>query len=685
MYAALTLTLPLLLMALSPIALAFEKIKQAEEIQTSDKIEVIEVNGRRNQANTEMTAETEKLIRVAGIENDPVSSVFSMPGVVYAGGDDGGVPAIRGSSPDDNAFYIDDLPADYIFHLFGDSIFNENLVRDFTLYPAAFGSSYGNATGGVFDVKLRDPRNQDLSTTLDLSMLKAGIMLESGVGDDQAFYLSYRRSTIELFLPEGEEEDGIKIIQAPASDDYQGKYQWLIGDNQKLTFSMAGASDSGGLNISAASEEGRANPDSIGDLKLATRFDQQGLSWQYFGDNDQSFLASFGHMTQKNKQKYGAGQFLDVDEQQLNLRLQYQTKRLNSHQLLIGLDANQSDVDYSYDLIPYFCTDHDTDCESSKGDRVQDSDNLKNTDVAAYISDLWRINDLFEVEMGLRAERNDYTKQRFVHPRFAVNVYPTNDLKIFAKAGSYSRFPDIDTALKTLGNPAIASPKATHYSVGAKYEFADIWSTSVDVYYKDLQDMARSIEAGDPHENLHYTADLSGSAQGVEWVVNRELANGWYGWASISWSKSERTDDISQVTTEYYLDTPILANAVVNYQLNERWDFGMRFTLRSGQKYTPITGLRDNPDYDGHYLPVYGELNSKTLPTYTRVDLEANYKTTMWGNDAVVTFAVLNATASDNISGYYYEPDGNETKDNFIITGEKGLELYPSVGVKMQF
>lgn len=142
----------------SLVSLAFGAV--ANEVPATPKkiksqIEVIEVNGQRNKPDTEVTEETAKLFKVAGIANDPLSAVFTMPGVVYAGGDAGGEPAIRGSSPEDNAFYIDNMPAGYIFHLFGDSIFNQNVVQDFALHPAAFGSKYGNATGGVFDVKLR--------------------------------------------------------------------------------------------------------------------------------------------------------------------------------------------------------------------------------------------------------------------------------------------------------------------------------------------------------------------------------------------------------------------------------------------------------------------------------------------------------------------------------------------------
>ena len=171
------------------------------------------------------------------------------------------------------------MPVGYIFHIFGDSIFNKDLVRDFSLHPAAFGSQYGNATGGVFDVQLRDPKNQDLAVTLDASLIKTGILVEGGVNEDQAFYFSYRRSNIHLFIDENEEDEGLTIFKAPISDDYQGKYQWLIGDEHKLTLTLAGASDVGGINISKASEEGRIDPDLIGDLKLKQRFDSQGLEF----------------------------------------------------------------------------------------------------------------------------------------------------------------------------------------------------------------------------------------------------------------------------------------------------------------------------------------------------------------------------------------------------------------------
>ncbi|MCJ8272965.1 MAG: TonB-dependent receptor, partial [Psychrosphaera sp.] len=342
---------------------------------------------------------------------------------------------------------------------------------------------------------------------------------------------------------------------------------------------------------------------------------------------------ALSHTTEKEKEELGAGQFIHVNEEQYNLRLSYKVDWLDSHQLRVGVDLQQTDVDFQFDAIPYYCTDHDPDCRALKGDRIQDKDTLTNRDIAIYVDDNWVIDDSFELALGLRAEHNNYTKQSFVHPRATLSWYPTAQLTLRTKAGTYSRFPDVETVLKKIGNPDLRSPKATHYSIGLEYDINQDWQTSVDVYHKNLGELPLSITEGQPNADLRYSDDLSGTAKGVEWVVRRSLKDGWYGWASLSWSKSDRTDDITNVTTEYYLDTPLLANVVANYKLNDRWDFGLRFTLRSGAKYTPITGLRNSPDHEGSFLANYGELNSKTLPTYHRLDLQANYSTTLWGYD----------------------------------------------------
>ncbi|TRY28910.1 TonB-dependent receptor [Aliiglaciecola sp. M165] len=654
----------------------------ADEVLTIERLNIV---GQRNQPLTQVSEETQKLLDVPGIDGDPLAAVFSLPGIVYAGGDFGGEPAVRGSSPNDNAFYVDNLPTDYIFHLFGDSIFNKNLVRTFDLHAAAFGPQFGNATGGVFDVQLRDPKNQPTQVTLDASFLKTGVMAEGGVTDDQAYYISYRHSLLHLFYKEGEEEDGIRVFNAPKSDDYQGKYQILFGSDHKLTFSINGASDEAGINISEASEEGRIDPDLIGDASVLSSFNNQGVNWEwYIGEHEfLSFVLS--HQQLKDNTRYGDDQFSKVDNDQTSFRGLIQSKRFDHHFLSVGVDAQRNDFTYSFDLIPYFCTEHDTNCIDQKGQRIQGRDNIVANLIGLYVTDNISITDDLHLELGLRFDTDDYTDKDFIHPRASLKWSMNSSTELFLSAGSYSRFPDIDTALASIGNPDISPVESKHIAGGFKVEIDDYWQSKVEVYHKSLDNLARAVDINAEDAQLRYTNDLSGSAYGVEWLLEKSLSNDWYGWLSVSWSKSERTDDLTGVTSDYFLDTPWIVNSVIQYQLNERWEIGARLTLRSGAKYTPIIGIKPNPDFPDNNVAVYGGLNSETLPNYVRLDLQADYAFDLYGLDSKLTLALINATGNDNISGYYFLPDGSETPDNFKIESEEGIGVFPSIGLQVNF
>ncbi len=100
----------------------------------------------------------EELARVPGSGGDPVRALHALPGVA-AGNDVSGAPAIRGSRPGDNRYYLDFLPVGYLSHLGGVvSVIPGDLVDDFYLFAAAFGPEYGDGIGAVIDVALRAPR-----------------------------------------------------------------------------------------------------------------------------------------------------------------------------------------------------------------------------------------------------------------------------------------------------------------------------------------------------------------------------------------------------------------------------------------------------------------------------------------------------------------------------------------------
>ncbi|MBU1439049.1 MAG: TonB-dependent receptor [Gammaproteobacteria bacterium] len=653
-------------------------------------IERITIKGKSMDANTEPTEQLLQLLSVAGIMNDPLSAAFSMPGVVYAEGDYGGLPAVRGSSPNDNAFLIDGLPAGYLFHIFGNSILNENLLRDFQLFPAAFGAEYGNATGGVFLASLRDPRQQDLGGVADLSFLQSGLLVEGALTDNQAFYASYRQSNLQYFLDDGDElDDDVTLYQPPTSSDYQARYLWQMDDRQKLTVTVAGARDDARANIAKNSEQGRTDPDSIGDAYISTRFDSQLLQYQFNLPERYQLQLSLQQLNDQQKTGFGKQQFLRYQDKTSTLQLLNQWHYFNDHQLQFGLETQQHQLNYQYDLIPYYCTDHQPDCFAQRGDRIQDSGNIDYRSHSAFVTELWQLSPNWLWEMGLRYEQQTYNKQNFLLPRSKLSWTATDRLEFQLKAGRYTRFGDIDTLLPKAGNPALLQPQANHFAIGANYQLANDWSLSAETYLKKLTKLPLALTEQDTDQAKHYSNDTSGEAYGVELLLrkdpNGKYAGAWDGWASLSWSKAERTDERRQVTTEYFLDTPMIANLVLNYQLNDKWRFGGRLTVRSGAKYTAIIGSKPNPYAPGYRVAVYGEHNAETLPLYHRLDIQADYDTTVFGLPATYSYAILNVLNRRNVSGYYLMAGKEDQAQSYQIQAEENIGIFPSIGIKVHF
>jgi hypothetical protein len=650
-------------------------------------IERIQVNGSALPAASQTNDETEQLLKVAGIMNDPLAAVFSLPGVVYAGGDVGGMPAVRGSSPDDNAFLIDGLPAGYLFHMFGNSVFNEALLHDFHLDSGGFGAQYGNATGGVFSATLRDPKMQEIGGEAELSLLQMSALVEGAVTEDQAFYLAARQSTVQLFVKSGDElDDGIKVYQPPKSDDYQARYLFQISPEQKLTLTLTGASDSARANISKTSEQGRTDPESVGDARIDSAFANQQLSYQYQHPAGHQLQLRYQHSSNSENNQYGGDQFSSYEDAQQFLQLQSRWQLTAEQRLDAGVERSERDADYRFDVIPYYCTDHQADCFAQRGDRIKAKDRLRYNTDSAFLQHQWIWNQYLSSSLGVRYDQQDYTDESFLQPRAELSLQLTPEQRWFVRAGRYSRLADLEKSLPLLGNRQLKQPTATHYVLGQDWQFADNWNFTTELYLKKLQKLPLGLTDKDADQALHYSNDSEGQAHGAELLLKKQRSAGdWYGWASLSWSKAERTDLRRNLTSEYYLDTPLVANVVVAYPYNETWDFNARLTVRSGAKYTPIIGNKPNPYYPDHRVAVYGSLNSETLPVYHRLDLQAEQQGTLFGLPVTYTYAILNVLNRKNVSGYFLQKGKAGESPAYSIEPEENLGMFPSVGLKVQF
>ncbi|MBQ4848785.1 TonB-dependent siderophore receptor [Pseudoalteromonas sp. MMG012] len=683
-------------LALSPIVICMALPSYAAEADQAS-MEHIEVFYKRSSVTSEITENTEKLVTMPGAMGDPLRAVFSLPGVVAAGGSMS-EPAVRGSSPSDNIFEVDFMPAGYIFHDFGSSIFNRHIIQDFQLYSAGYGTGYSNATGAVFDVTLRNPKYQPITTTLDFTMFNAGIFVEGQATDNTAFYFSARKSTLPLFFPKGEElEDddgkpsGVTINEAPDDHDYQGKWLWDINNNNTLTFNFTGAEDSAAAGFNERAQLAQKTPEFQGDAVYIREFNSQNLLWDHYNKRFHLRVA-VGALDHSGRLEYGKraslsnGFFEQESEKQFTYKAQLNYRINKQHRLITDMAYFDNETTYSYDSFQYLCTELDPDCDIKKGERITGKQKFGVDSGFIGLTHVWQIGDKWQTELGGQWQHNKYTDESFVSPRLAINYYVSDQSTISAKLGRYNRMQDIDHIAPDVGNPNLKSQTANHATLGFSQQLPNEWSWSLEGYYKTMTNLPLAIDVHAQDAHLLYSNQVEGQAYGLDLLINKNKTDNWYGWISLSYAKSERTDTRHHITKDYYADTPVVFNAVLQYEINELWQGGFNFTARSGQAYTPIVGVRENPDFDNRFLPVYGDAFSERHDLYHRLDIRFERKTEVFGLDGKLILELMNAYGQKNVSSIDLDYDRVKSVNDLYIEEEgDDFEIRPSIGFSVTF
>lgn len=675
--------------------------QQNIQIETSEAIEEIIISGTKTQDFTMMDEETERLFSIAGAADDPLQAIYSLPGVTFS---DDGEPVIRGSAPRDNAFYIDMIPARYLFHIFGNSIFNKNLIQNFELYPSAFPSQFGNATGGIIDVTLREPKNQPFTTTFNWSFLITGIMVESAVTENQAFYGSYRRSLIDLFFDrfysDKEEEknkknEGISIGNFPVAEDYQLKYVWTPDNQNKVSIVAAGASDDLEITFYENNNAAARDPDLVGALGFDQGFDSQGIIWDWQTEaKDKQLNTRITHSSDYFDLIYGVDQSILTKAQRYIVRSDYTQHVFNSHWITTGFNHEESSYNINFNAKIASCSEFEADCPTIDIEYKQYKDQITVNTNSFFLEDNFSITEQFWLTIGIHYSADNYLHEQRTEPRLRADFLFTENLSTYVATGKYSQLPELETMLPVIGNPQLTTEKANHYVWGLEQQLNDGWNWKTDFYYKDKYDVVRSInDTNDPDYGLNYNNKAEGKAYGIELIINKNRTDNWYGWIALTLGKAEQTNLYTDETTPFKYDKPIMLDIILNRQLTERWMVGIKWSFESGALYTPIIDLKPNAKDPEILEPIYGEQNSERLPFYHRLDVRAEYKIAKtWGYWSFHA-DVINAYGQKNVQGYEYAPSGKDTLssppdgfgDNIPVKEKTSKQIFPSIGFEVQF
>ena len=655
---------------------SFEEKKSSSSSTSNDshsqiaKLPLIEIT---DESTISPHVDTQQLLTSPGSGNDPMRAIYSLPGVTFDN-DFGGLPAIRGSSPLDNAYEMDGFPVEYLFHYDSSSIMNEHLVEDFTLHPSAFSHRFQDATGAAIEVHSRAPQRGKLKTTWDASILRAGILVESSLNERDALFFSARQSLLFLFAEELIDNDELEFRTFPKYYDYQGKFFRQYDNGDTLTVQISGAEDEAEIFVPEDSDIVTEDPDLQGKVSSSSQYHQQGFVLNQLSEKGDESTLVVNHLYSDFDSTIGqAGDVYGFEHQFLLRNTQKQTWDLN-HDWLYTWSYLLKSIEYDLDFKNAGCTDIEPGCLISQAERQKAKDDVMIHHLDFLVEDHWALSPQWSLVSGLHLDYDNYLQDLFLEPRFNLQFSPSSSLDYHWAYGRYHRFPrgqEIIQIIDTFGNPNLKQSTADHFEIGFVKNLNSGWTISSDIYYKILNDLVIS------DEQTQYSNDASGESYGLELLLNKSLTEKWQGWLSLSLSKTERTNNRTGETFQYEYDRPLILNLISSYQLNSRLKLGAKWRYQSGGLVTPVIGSQLSAD-ETYYIPIYGEPFSERLDHYNRLDLRLDYFIKPQ-TGLKMYLEVINALNRNNPSGYDYSPDYSNREEVYH------LPMIPSVGIQGSF
>jgi hypothetical protein len=135
-------------------------------------------------------------------EVDVLRTVQMLPGVQTVG--EGSVGFyVRGGNVDQNLVLLDEATVYNASHMMGFfSVFNQDVIKDVTLYKGGIPSVYGGRLSSILDIRMKEGNKKKFSGAGGIGILSSRLTLEGPIIKDKAsFIVSGRRTYFDLFFP----------------------------------------------------------------------------------------------------------------------------------------------------------------------------------------------------------------------------------------------------------------------------------------------------------------------------------------------------------------------------------------------------------------------------------------------------------------------------------------------------
>lgn len=573
-------------------------------------------------------------------EVDLIKAIQLLPGVQATSEGATGF-SVRGGNPDQNLILLDEAVVYNASHLLGFfSVFNNDAIKDVTLYKGDIPASSGGRLSSLLDVRMKDGNSRKFSATGGLGLISSRLTLESPVfSENTSFIVSGRRTYADLFLPLARNKE--------------------VRDNKLYFYDF--------------------------NAKATHRFDDNNRIFLsgYFGRDifsNQFALMSLGNQTATLRWNHLFSKTLFSNFSIIYSKYDYSlgtpAGEASAFKWISNLRDYSAKADFSWFLSPtstikfgLSTTYHEFFPGEARG--VGDSTLISKfvlpgsyaLEHGIYISNEHKISDLLTLKYGLRLsvfqnvgaatlynynnefiaiDSTVFSKGKFfnnyvaLEPRIGLN-YALNEFSSikasYSRTAQYVHLAQNSTAGTPLDiwfpsspniKPSIADQVALGYFRNFRHNTLE---TSVEVYYKKMNSV---IDFRD-HAQLLLNKQLDGELRiGNAWAYGLEMMvkipdgrlNGWVSYTlSTSKRKVAQINNGNVYSAPY--DKPHNISVVLNYEISNRIIISANWVYATG---IPVTYPTGRAVIGNKIVPIYSDRNAYRLPDYHRLDIAATLK-----------------------------------------------------------
>jgi len=627
---------------------------------------------------------SEEIRRAAGSAGDVSRIVSGLPSIARVN-DQVNSLIVRGGSPVENAFFIDNIAIPNINHypIQGSSggalaLLNVDFIQDVRFYSGGFSPQYGNRLSSVMDVSFREGNRDELDLQLDFSMAGLGALAEGPILDGNASWmLSARRSYIDLLS--GFFDVGV----APQYGDLQGKVNFDISSRSKLSILGVWGDDKSGW--------GREESIDLGDSTYGTHNANNnvvGANWFYnwgtWGYSQTSLSRSYI--------KYDIDFFDTASDNSLvsnkSWEESYTLRNINfyklsdRHRLNFGAEVSRLATHNDYFLGAYI---------DKVGNPVPDVHIDKRETAGKYGVFANYAFDPFKqltLNLGVRLDYLSFNQNLNLSPRLSLAYRVSHRTSLNAAAGIF--FQNLPSLLlfQNEYHQELKDPRAYHYVLGLSHLLSESTRLTVELYDKEYEFMP--LDPAQPWLNIldelfyngYYTFHEQlldkGKARsyGIEVMVQKRLAQKLYGLISASYFRT-RYQDLSGTWRDRVYDNRFIVSVEGGYKPTASWEFSLKWHYAGGIPYAPFDLEASREANSGIFDE--NRINAERLSAYHSLNLRTDKRFYFGGSNLTIFFSVWNAYNRKNVAFTYWNTLKNEPDYEYQ------WGFLPILGVEFEF